>query len=133
MIPHRKTDRSRASLSPCYAIAAVDRVRDADCPRDVTRVHVQGARGLGVLPGCAARFTRPGKPTYNSHIESFNERLRDECLNVHHLSLADAQVKIEAWRNDYNHRRPHGSFGHLTPNEFASLRQGWTAAEPAIS
>ncbi len=55
-------------------------------------------------------FTRPGKPTDNSHIESFNGRLRDECLNVHQfLSLDHAQATINAWRKDYNDRRPHGS------------------------
>ena len=55
-------------------------------------------------------FIRPGKPIENAFIESFNGRLRDECLNVHQFtSIADAQVKIEAWRLDYNERRPHGS------------------------
>jgi putative transposase len=50
--------------------------------------------------------------------------LRDECLTVHQFaSMADAQSKIEAWRIDYNQRRPHGSLGHLTPNEFAEQRQ----------
>lgn len=69
-------------------------------------------------------FTRPGKPTDNSHIESFNGRLRDECLNVHQFtSLADAQAKLEAWRVDYNQRRPHGSLGHLTPSEFVTQGQ----------
>ena len=57
-------------------------------------------------------------------MEAFNGRLRDECLNVHQFaSIADAQSKIEAWRIDYNRRRPHGSLGHLTPNEFAEQRQ----------
>ena len=69
-------------------------------------------------------FIRPGKPVENAFIESFNGRLRDECLNVHQFeSLADAQAKIEAWRIDYNQRRPHSSLGHLTPNEFARQRQ----------
>jgi putative transposase len=61
----------------------------------------------------------------NAHIESFNGRLRDECLNVHQfLSLDDARTKIEAWRRDYNHHRPHSALGHLTPSEFVSYRQG---------
>ena len=60
----------------------------------------------------------------NAFIESFNGRLRDECLNVHQLtSIEDAQAKIEAWRVDYNQRRPHSSLGHLTPNEYAWQRQ----------
>lgn len=70
-------------------------------------------------------FTRPGKPVENAFIESFNGRLRDECLNVHQfVSLAEAQAIIEAWRMDYNHRRPHSPLGHLTPNEFVAQRQG---------
>jgi putative transposase len=74
--------------------------------------------------GVQLDFTRPGKPTDTSHIESFNGRLRDECLNVHQfLSIADAQATIEAWRRDYNEVRPHGSFGDLTPVEFITSRQ----------
>jgi len=66
-------------------------------------------------------FIRPGKPTENGYIESFNGRLRDECLNVNQfLSLADAKQKIEAWRQDYNHHRSHGTLGHLTPTEFVA-------------
>ena len=65
--------------------------------------------------------------------ESFNGRLRDECLNVHQFaSLAQAQDIIEAWRLDYNQRRPHSSLGHLTPNEFMAHRQGIRAAEDAV-
>jgi len=53
-------------------------------------------------------FSRPGKPTDNPFIESFNGSFRDECLNVNwFLSLSDAQQKIENWRQDYNHFRPH--------------------------
>jgi putative transposase len=64
----------------------------------------------------------PGKPVQNAFVESFNSRLRDECLNEHiFLSLAEARATIEAWRDDYNHRRPHSSLGALTPVEFAQL------------
>jgi putative transposase len=74
--------------------------------------------------GVQLDFIRPGKPVENAFIESFNGRLRDECLNVHQfLSVADAQAKIEAWRLDYNQHRPHGSLGHLTPDEFVAQRQ----------
>ena len=69
----------------------------------------------------------------NAFIESFNGRLRDECLNVHQFaSLADAQSIIEAWRVDYNHHRPHSSLGHLTPSEFVTLRQGELTAEEVV-
>lgn len=66
-------------------------------------------------------FSRPGKPTYDAFVESFNGRLRDECLNAHwFLSLADARTKIEAWRRDYNESRPHTLLGWLTPIEYAA-------------
>ena len=64
-------------------------------------------------------FSRPGTPTDNPFIESFNGSFRDECLNVHWvLSLEDARDKIECWRIDYNQFRPHSSLGDLTPEEF---------------
>jgi putative transposase len=64
-------------------------------------------------------FIEPGKPVQNAFVESFNGRLRDECLNEHwFLDLADAREKIEAWRQDYNAARPHSSLGNLTPMEF---------------
>lgn len=70
-------------------------------------------------------FIRPGKPVENGMIESFNGRLRDECLNTHaFLSLEDARQKIHAWGADYNEHRPHSSLGHLTPREFIQRGQG---------
>jgi len=61
-------------------------------------------------------FSRPGKPTDNAFIESFNGRLRAECLNAHwFLTLADARQKLENWRRDYNEARPHGAIGNKTP------------------
>ena len=68
----------------------------------------------------------------NAFIESFNGRLRDECLNVHQFtSIENAKAKIEAWRVDYNQRRPHSSLGHLTPNEFVAQRQAERIANAA--
>lgn len=65
-------------------------------------------------------FIRPGKPTENGFIESFNGRLRDECLNVEIFhSMAEVTGKLAAWRRDYNQHRPHSSIGDLTPMEFA--------------
>lgn len=67
------------------------------------------------------RPIQPGKPSQNGHIESFNGRLRDECLNANwFMSLSDARRKIELWRRDYNEERPHSSLGYLTPSEFAA-------------
>jgi putative transposase len=63
---------------------------------------------------------QPGRPMQNGHVESFNGRLRDECLNASWFrNLADARAKISAWRNEYNGERPHSSLGYRTPNEFA--------------
>jgi hypothetical protein len=77
--------------------------------------------------GIRLDFTRPGKPTDNGHIESFNGRLRDECLDVNQIaSLEDAAEKIESWRLDYNDRHPHNSSGHLTPSEVVKLMAGKT-------
>jgi len=78
-------------------------------------------------------FIRPGKPVENAFIESFNGRLRDECLNVPQFtSMAEAQHIIEAWRFDYHQRRPHSSLGHLTPNEFVGQRQALQTVEDVL-
>lgn len=62
---------------------------------------------------------QPGKPQQNGHIESFNGRFRDECLNANWFrNLRDARGKIEAWRRDYNQQRPHSALGSRTPEEF---------------
>jgi putative transposase len=84
--------------------------------------------------GVQLDFIHPGKPVENSYIESFNGRLRDECLNVEvFLDLADAQWKIEQWRRDYNQQRPHSALADRTPQEFAlaatQLSFGLSAAE----
>jgi len=78
--------------------------------------------------GVELDFIRPGKPIENALIESFNGRLRDECLNVNEfVSLDDARRRIEAWRQDYNGRRPHGALGNLTPSEYAERGQDRTS------
>ncbi len=65
---------------------------------------------------------QPGKPTQNAYIESFNGRLRDECLNATWFrNLADARYKIAQWQTEYNRERPHSSLGYRTPNEFAEV------------
>ena len=70
--------------------------------------------------GVTLDFSRPGKPTDNPFIESFNGSFRDECLNIHwFLSLADARGKIEKWRWDYNNERPHSALGDQPPRAFA--------------
>lgn len=70
--------------------------------------------------GVTLRLIEPGKPNQNAYIESFNGRLRDECLNEHwFLNLAHAQVLIEAWRREYNEERPKKALGGLTPAAYA--------------
>ena len=64
---------------------------------------------------------QPGKPMQNGHIESFNGRFRDECLNANWFrNVFDARQKISIWRNDYNRARPHRSLNYRTPDEFAA-------------
>ncbi len=67
-------------------------------------------------------YSRPGKPTDNPFIESFNGSFRDECLNVNwFLSMDDAAEKIDAWREEYNNFRPHSSLNDLTPNQVIEM------------
>lgn len=71
--------------------------------------------------GVKLHFIEPGKPVQNAFIESFNGKMRDECLNEHWFgSLREARETVEAWRRDYNEVRPHSSLGHRTPLEFTA-------------
>lgn len=75
--------------------------------------------------GITLDFSRPGKPTDNALIESFNGSFRDECLNANwFLSIDDARKKVEAWRRDYNGFRPHSSLENLTPEQFRDQHIG---------
>ena len=70
--------------------------------------------------GVRIDFSRPGTPTDNAYIETFNGSFRDECLNIHWFqSLAEARHLIEAWGVEYNESRPHMALGNLPPNEYA--------------
>ena len=70
--------------------------------------------------GVALKLIEPGKPGQNAYVESFNGRLRDECLNEHwFISLAHARVEIERWRREYNEERPKRSLGGLPPAAYA--------------
>src|ERR1700687_4053340 len=82
-------------------------------------------RGIEVI------HIQPGKPTQNARVESFNGRLREECLRVSWFqNLFDARRKIAAWRIDYNEQRPHSSLGYKTPKEFAAAQAaGFYTAE----
>jgi len=70
--------------------------------------------------GCQTLFIKPGSPWENGYIESFNDKLRDECLNREVFrNGSEAQTIVEAFRQEYNNYRPHSSLGYLTPAEFA--------------
>jgi putative transposase len=86
-------------------------------PQVVSKVMDEWAHRNGVK----LEFSRPGKPTDNAFIESFNGRLRQECLNQHWFtSLEDARRTVEDWRPEYNEVRPHSSLGNKTPIEYAA-------------
>jgi putative transposase len=81
---------------------------------------------------------QPGRPMQNGRVESFNGRLRDECLNANwFMTVAEARQKIERWREEYNRERPHSSLAYRTPEEFANAcseltnRMGVTPIPPA--
>ena len=84
--------------------------------------------------GVKINFSRPGKPTDNAFIESFNGTFRDECLNVHWFeTLAEAKQLIEAWHQEYNESRPHRALEDLAPaNSPASSRlaANWQQPKP---
>ena len=82
------------------------------------------ARAIGLASedtGVEWHYIALGKPQQNGFVESFNSRLRDECLNEHLFpSLAAARRIIEAWRTNYNTVRPHSSLAGLAPAEFTT-------------
>jgi putative transposase len=70
--------------------------------------------------GVTLDFIDPGKPMQNGYLESFNGKLRDECLNLHWFgSLPEARRIIERWKEEYNTERPHSALGDRTPAEYA--------------
>ena len=70
-------------------------------------------------------FIEPGSPWENGYVESFNGKLKDECLNGELLlNLTEARYVVDRWRLDYNHHRPHSRLGWLTPAEFAARCRG---------
>jgi len=126
------------SLTGKHVVAAFETaVAPSHLPQSITCDHgteftSKAVDAWAFYRGVALDFTRPGKPTDNGHIESFNGHLRDECLNVHQfLSIENARGVIEAWRQDYNAERPHSALGGLTPNAFVTQHQAHTTATTA--
>jgi transposase InsO family protein len=92
------------------------------CGKEPVRDHVRRPLSNDVRKHVRAQnFVQspPGKPQQNGFIESFNGKLRDECLNeTLFATLRDARKTLEEWQEDYNWRRPHSALGNLTPIEF---------------
>jgi putative transposase len=83
--------------------------------------------------GIRHQFIRPGKPVENAFVESFNGRLRDECLNeTLFFSIDHACLQLEAWRVDYNTVRPHGKLAQSTPHAYAKLHVGLLQNRPSV-
>ncbi len=84
-----------------------------------TEFTSHAVRNWAAENGVKLHYIEKGKPTQNAFIESFNGKFRDECLNEHwFLSIAEARIEIEKWRQIYNHERPHSSLDGMTPAEF---------------
>jgi putative transposase len=92
-----------------------EHIRSDNGPEFCARAVREWLDRLGIGP----LFIEPGSPWENGYCESFNGKLRDECLNVQWFeSLADARAEIEAWREEYNERRPHSSLGNREPAQY---------------
>lgn len=114
------------SLSGLRVTRELDRVvSDRGVPGTIVSDNGTEFTSMAVLrwvqeTGIKWHYIAPGKPQQNAFIESFNGKLRDECLNETLFgSLTDAREALEAWQDDYNSHRPHSALGNLTPNEFA--------------
>jgi putative transposase len=133
----------------CLAVEAGKRLTSEDVVRVLqrvsstrgtpTRIHCDnGSEFSGRLLDLWAyshrvvlEFSRPGKPTDNAFIESFNGSLRDECLNVHWFEdLNDAKEKLQAWQVEYNESRPHRALKNLSPREFVDQ---WVAQPSEVA
>ncbi len=98
-------------------VALPKRLRSDNGPEFQSQAMLVWSSNFGV----EQEFIQPGKPTQNAYIESFNGRIRDECLNQHEFfDVEDAMNKIDSWIEEYNSIRPHSSLGMMSPNEFAS-------------
>jgi putative transposase len=127
-------DVVRVLTAITYARGVPRTIKSDNGSEFISKVMDKWAYGRGVeLDSC-----RPGKPTDNANVESFNGRLRQECLNASwFMSLDDTRGKIEAWRQYYNESRPHSSLDWTTPAEFArrcrQLPATKISEEPEIS
>jgi putative transposase len=133
----------------CLALAADTSLSGARVARELTALIEQRGRpamivsdngteltSMAILRWSKVRhvewhYITPGKPTQNAFVESFNGRLRDECLNeTLFTSMRQARVELELWRQDYNMVRPHSKLGGKAPAEIA--RQAVPGHAPAL-
>ena len=132
-----KVDRSITSED------VIDTLAELFAMRGVPRAHSQRQRPGVHRPGDSALARRrwtsrrlyiePGSPWENGYAESFHSRLRDEFLALEVFeSLAAARKLTAAWRDDYNHHRPHSSLGYVTPAEFAARCAASVRATPSL-
>ena len=124
----------------CLALVADTSLSGSRVARELDAIIVQRGKPLSIVSDNGTELTSmailrwtqdscvewhyiaPGKPTQNAFIESFNGRLRDECLNeTLFATLAQARIVLAEWRHDYNTVRPHSKLGGLTPAEMAGL------------
>lgn len=83
--------------------------------------------------GVQLRLIQPGKPNQNAYVESFNGRLRDECLNEHWFpTLLHARTEIERWRREYNEERPKKAIGGMTPSAYAQQLANTDIINPGL-
>lgn len=124
-----KADRSMSGMKVAEALAEAKQER-ARLPESITVDNGSEFSGRALEAWAMSSevrlcFIRPGRPVENGFIESFNGRLRDECLNVEWFSsLEDARRKLAKFREHYNRERPHSSLADRTPAAFAALHQG---------
>jgi len=120
----------RRVLSSCFATYGIPEMLRSDNGREFI------SRTLAVFlsqSGTGAHFIKPGSPWQNGFIESFNSRLRAECLDVEVFhNLADAQVKTAVYRRWYNEERPHSSIGNMAPKAFRARCWDSSRATPSL-
>ncbi|MGB7838215.1 MAG: integrase core domain-containing protein [Terrimicrobiaceae bacterium] len=127
--------RQCLAIHPAWSIRALDviTVVEAAIARYGVPEHLRSDNGPEFIASCMQDWLRaqeiktlyikPGSPREDGHIESFHDKLRDECLNRELFgNLHEACVILESWRVEYNERRPHSSLGYRTPSEYAGSR-----------
>jgi putative transposase len=127
--------RQCLAIHPAWSIRAIDvmTVIEAAIVRYGVPEHLRSHNGPEFIAACMQNwlkaqeirtlYLKPGSPWENGHIESFHDKLRDECLNRELFgNLHEARVILESWRIEYNERHPHSALGYRTPSEYAGSR-----------